>query len=76
MARKQTRKSISIAGPLYTKLKTYCESTGESMSGVVTELLETKLGAASPEPTKEDRINSIRQAVENRKADGAGIFTF
>lgn len=34
MASKQTRRSISISGESYDRLKSYCEQHGRSMSGV------------------------------------------
>lgn len=34
MASKQTRRSISISGETYDRLKLYCEQHGRSMSGV------------------------------------------
>jgi hypothetical protein len=40
MAKKQTRRSISVQGLLYQRLGNYCRRTGKSRSGVVTELLK------------------------------------
>jgi hypothetical protein len=34
MASKQTRRSISVSGETYDRLKAYCEQHGRSMSGV------------------------------------------
>jgi hypothetical protein len=38
MAKKQTRKSISISGPSYDRLKTYCQENDKTMAGVVEAL--------------------------------------
>lgn len=39
MARHQTRKSISVSGSTYTKLREFCRTNKKSMSGVTEELL-------------------------------------
>jgi len=43
MAKKQTRKSISITKGAYEKLKAYSVSTNKSMSGVVENLVNHEL---------------------------------
>jgi hypothetical protein len=49
MSRTQSRRSISISGPLYDRLKAYCQKHDRSMSGIVTETLSGFLPAATPE---------------------------
>lgn len=44
MASKQTRRSISVSGDLYDRLKAWCEQNSTSMSGVVEEVLRKHLG--------------------------------
>ena len=55
MARKQTRKSISVKGITGQRLKNYAESLGKSVSGVLEEIIAAKLDAENvPIPTKID----------------------
>ena len=74
MPRKQTRRSISVSGPTYERLKAYCESTSQSMSGVTERLLLGDLG----KPV--DRVKLIKKAekkIEPVNGDNGGnIFTF
>ncbi|MBZ5715505.1 MULTISPECIES: hypothetical protein [Nannocystis] len=52
MAKRQTRRSISVKGITYQRLKDYCESTGLSVSGYLEEIIAEKLDAAGvPVPT-------------------------
>jgi predicted CopG family antitoxin len=71
--RKQTRRSISISGPTYAKLKAHCEEKGCSMSSVVERLLKESL----PSNVNLNRVEKIRE-VAQKKASGqeGGIFTF
>ena len=41
MAKKQTRRSISVSRPTYERLKSYCETNGISMS----QFVERRVGA-------------------------------
>lgn len=68
MASKQTRRSISIRGELYWRLKDYCDSTNQTLSGVVTQLIEGKLGSG--------RVDMIKAVHQKKADDGGGIFTF
>jgi len=43
MAKKQTRRSISVSGDTYNAVRDYCDKHGLSASGLVTELLERYL---------------------------------
>jgi len=61
--RQQTRRSISISGGTYDRLKTYAQTNQRSMSGVVEDLLKSLLGT-------EDRKAKIQNAVEGNK-DGS-----
>ena len=59
--RKQTRRSISVSGPTYQRLKAYCQSTNQTMSGVVERLLA--------DLNSEVRLNLIKEiAASKRKA--------
>ena len=46
MAKKQTRRSISIRGETYTRLKSFCLAEGKSMSSVVEDLVVEFLSSA------------------------------
>ena len=74
MARsKQTRRSISISGPTYDRLKTHCEDKGCSMSSVVEQLLKDTL----PLNANVDRTELIRKvATKKAVASEGGVFTF
>jgi hypothetical protein len=43
MAKKQTRRSISVSGDTYNAVRDYCDEHGLSASGLVTDLLEQYL---------------------------------
>ena len=44
MAKKQTRRSISVSRNTYERLKAYCETTGTSMSAFVEDRVGDFLG--------------------------------
>ncbi len=52
MAKKQTRRSISVSGETYNAVRDYCDEHGLSASGLVTDLLDRYLSdnAAGPPP--------------------------
>jgi hypothetical protein len=52
MALKQTRRSISIRGTTYDKLRQYCQVQDRSMSDIVEELLATVLDKDAPVAVK------------------------
>jgi len=45
MAKKQTRRSLSVKGLSYQRLKAWCDANGRSASGVAEELFEQFLDA-------------------------------
>lgn len=52
MAKRQTRRSISVKGITYQRLKDYCDANGTSVSGYLEEIIAEKLDAAgAPVPT-------------------------
>jgi hypothetical protein len=52
MAKRQTRRSISVKGITYQRLKDYCDGTGKSVSGFLEDIIAEKLDAAGvPIPT-------------------------
>lgn len=75
MGKKQTRRTVSITGRSYAKLRTYAEQKGQSMSDVVEKAIAPLLvgvvehySAASPAPAQPSRVNQIRAAAEKRGA--------
>ncbi len=53
MAKHQTRRSISVKGITYQRLKDYCDNGGLSISGFLEDLIAEKLDAAGvPVPTE------------------------
>jgi hypothetical protein len=53
MAKRQTRRSISVKGITYQRLKDYCLAQGCSVSGYLEEIIAEKLDAAGvPVPTQ------------------------
>ena len=53
MAKRQTRRSISVKGITYQRLKNYCEVEGLSVSGYLEDIIANKLDAANvPVPEK------------------------
>jgi hypothetical protein len=53
MAKRQSRRSISVKGITYQRLKNFCESTGLSVSGYLEDIIAAKLDAANvPVPEK------------------------
>ena len=52
MAKRQTRRSISVKGITYQRLKDYCDANDKSVSGFLEEIIGEKLDAAGvPAPT-------------------------
>lgn len=52
MAKRQTRRSISVKGITYQRLKDYCDANDKSVSGFLEEIIGEKLDAAGvPVPT-------------------------
>lgn len=52
MAKRQTRRSISVKGITYQRLKDHCDAQGCSVSGYLEEIIAEKLDAAGvPVPT-------------------------
>jgi hypothetical protein len=52
MAKRQTRRSISVKGLTYQRLKDYCDAHDRSISGFLEDLIAEKLDALGvPAPT-------------------------
>lgn len=67
MARKrQTRRSVSVRGTTYQRIKKYVDAQGGSVANFIEELLVEKLGT----PTDEDR-RKFGEDVERREKETA-----
>jgi hypothetical protein len=52
MAKRQTRRSISVKGITYQRLKDFCDANAKSVSGYLEDIIAEKLDAAGvPVPT-------------------------
>lgn len=52
MAKRQTRRSISVRGVTYQRLKNFCDAEGLSVSGYLEDIIAERLDAAGvPVPT-------------------------
>lgn len=53
MAKRQTRRSISVKGITYQRLKNFCEDSGVSVSGYLEQIIADQLDARNvPVPEK------------------------
>jgi hypothetical protein len=52
MGKKQTRRSISVAGHTYARLRAHCDEAGKSMSEIVEGLLAPILGGTVEHPVE------------------------
>jgi hypothetical protein len=76
MGKRQTRRTISLKGLTYQRLKDYCDAEGHSVSGYLEDIIKVRLDALRvPVPeTLRPRGPTAKRAV---KLDAAsGIFTF
>ena len=73
MAKKQTRRSISVSRSTYERLKAYCETTGTSMSSFVEERVGDFLGR-SERPVRKPTTLEVRDPDVKLTSDQ--IFTF
>jgi hypothetical protein len=63
MAKRQTRRSISVKGITYQRLKDFCDNNALSVSGYLEEIIAERLDAAGvPVPT-------VLKARPERKAE-------
>ena len=68
MAKKQTRRSISVSRATYERLKAYCETHGISMSQFVETRVGDFLGRIEP-PTSRPAVSLPRPAVQKEEPD-------
>ena len=74
MAKKQTRRSISVSRNTYERLKAYCETTGVSMSSFVEERVGDFLGR-SERPVRKPSTETEKRDPDVKNTPDQ-IFTF
>ena len=72
MAKKQTRRSVSIRGVTYDQIRKYCERHEMSMSEFVEERISTFFGNGS----SHDSTGDQEQLGEDELKDASRYFTF
>lgn len=66
MAKRQTRRSVSVKGLTYQRMKDYCDVEGKSVSGYLEEIIKSKLDeAGAPVPTVLKHVTkpNVREAT-------------
>lgn len=63
MAKKQTRRSISVSGDTYNAVRDYCDEHGLSASGLVTDLLNKYLEDHANGPVESIESDSNKEAA-------------
>lgn len=77
MTKKKTRRSISIKGITYQRLKNYCNAQDCSMSGYLEEIIAENLDAAGvPIPEFVEPYESDRNGKEDQEEIISQHFTF
>ena len=69
MAKKQTRRSISVSGDTYNSVRDYCDQHGLSASGLVTDLLNRYLVENSAGPPSNTEEPPPAEPVEEPEAE-------
>jgi hypothetical protein len=69
MAKKQSRRSVSLSKTTYERLKAYCELNDLSMS----QFVEGRIGDYLGRPSRKD---AARKDDDRANRTGGGIFTF
>jgi hypothetical protein len=75
MAKRQTRRSISVSRNTYERLKTYCETNGMSMSQFIERRVGDFLGRFDGAPRVQTQT-SAEDLPAARKLSPDQIFTF
>lgn len=78
MAKRQTRRSISVKGITYQRLKNFCEESGVSVSGYLEQIIADQLDAQNvPVPEKvEPRPDAPKQHDSDEPSIISQHFTF
>lgn len=74
MAKKQTRRAVSVKGLTYQRTKNHCEKHGLTVSGFVEEAINKKLDELG---VPEETVLEPRPVRQSRRSDYSGShFTF
>jgi hypothetical protein len=66
MAKRQTRRSISVKGITYQRLKNFCEDQNLSVSGYLEEIIASRLDEANvPVPEKVDPRPALEPVMQS-----------
>lgn len=76
MAKKQTRRSISIKGTTYRRLATLCERNGRSVSNYIEELIEPWIIGIDDPGTPPKPKKPEPEPEPNPEDIASGIFSF
>ena len=77
MAKRQTRRSISVKGITYQRLKNYCESQGMSISGFLEDIIAARLDAERvPVPKRVEPTPSPAPEAMSSEDIASQHFTF
>jgi len=90
MPTKQTRRSLSVSGALYDRLKEHCEESSTSMSATAEEVLRDHFGMEPRDPKlarpssmfkKDPKVTPIdahrrRKLIERAVERTANVYTF
>ena len=77
MARKQTRRCVSLKEATYQKVRSFCENNGVSMSGFVEErIAEYFLPAEDDKYPGSDQLKEAPRPVKKTKIREGGIHEF
>lgn len=84
MAKKQTRRSVSIKGSTYDAVRAYCERHGLSMSEFMEERIAGFFGETAapkrpvepPRPPRPSRVTPVVNLNSKQLHDAARYFTF
>lgn len=74
MAKKQSRRSVSIRGSTYDQIRKYCERNSLSMSEFVEDRIATFFGNGG---SKDDRtMKDLKEMNDDELKEAARFFTF
>jgi hypothetical protein len=75
MAKKQTRRSVSVRGSTYEQIKNYCDRNGLSMSEFIEDRIAQFFGNGGLSSRDHDADDELKLSDQELK-DAARYFTF
>lgn len=76
MAKKQTRRSVSIRGSTYELIQQYCKQNDQSMSEFVEERIAAFFGIGDEDTDSKEKPKNKPRLSVNEMQDAARFFTF